>query len=72
MPFHDAKYPRVQRPAPELLNALMLIADDLSSMDSDSNGWREWDATAVDSVIAGAIRRADLAIAKAVGRADDQ
>lgn len=56
--------------APDLLHALRLIAEDLNAMDSDTNGWREWDATSVDQVIAGALRRADIAIAKAEGRTD--
>lgn len=56
--------------APELLRAMRLIADDLGALDLDSNGWRTWDATAVDSLIAGALRLATLAIAKAEGRSE--
>jgi len=58
--------------APELLRTLRSIADDLNAMDLDSNGWRTWDATQVDAVVAGALRRADEAIAKAEGRTDEQ
>lgn len=63
---------RLMAAAPELLRTLRSIADDLGAMALDANGWREWDATQVDAVVAGALRRADIAIAKAEGRTDAQ
>ena len=52
--------------AQDLLRDLRAARDDLAAMASDSNGWREWDATAVDQLLShrlvrlnGALRRAE-------------
>jgi hypothetical protein len=54
--------------APELLAQLRAVRDDIGALALDTNGWREWDATAVDELLGSRLVRLDDLIAKAEGR----
>jgi hypothetical protein len=54
--------------APEMLKQLRAVRDDIGALALDTNGWREWDATAVDELLGSRLVRLDDLIAKAEGR----
>jgi hypothetical protein len=65
---------RLMSAAPELLAALKAIEDDLLMLDGGDfghsvKGWRDMDATSVDSLVSSSFRLASDAIAKAEGSA---
>jgi len=70
MPYSDAKYPVKLRPAdPELLTALCEARDAFAALDWEGDeNWRHWDATRVDSLIAGTLHVVNKVLAKAEGR----
>lgn len=53
--------------APEMLKQLRAVRDDIGALACDTNGWREWDATAVDELLGSRLVRLDELIAKAEG-----
>jgi hypothetical protein len=53
--------------APEMLKQLRAVRDDIGALACDTNGWREWDATAVDELLGSRLVRLDDLIAKAEG-----
>ena len=69
MPYADAKYPAKLRPAyQDMLYALCAARDAFAALDWEGDeNWRWWDATTVDSLIAGTLHVVDEAIAKAQG-----
>ncbi len=80
MPFPDSEYPSIMRgkdkresqrllaAAPEMLKQLRAVRDDIGALACDTNGWRAWDATAVDQLLGSRLVRLDDLIAKAEGR----
>lgn len=54
--------------APEMIRALRAVRKEIEALASDTDGWREWDATAVDQLLGSRLVRLDDLIAKAEGR----
>ena len=69
MPYADAKYPAKLRPVdPAMLAALCEARDAFAALDWEGDeNWRWWDATTVDSLIAGTLHVVNKAISKAQG-----
>ena len=64
---------RLMAAAPELLAALCEARDAFAALDWEGDeNWRWWDATRVDSLIAGTLHDVNQAIAKAEGRRDGE
>jgi hypothetical protein len=71
VPFHQKERKanaRLIAAATEMLKQLRAVRDDIGALALDTNGWREWDATAVDELLGSRLVRLDDLIAKAEGR----
>jgi len=54
--------------APEMIRALRAVRDDIAALANDINGWRAWDATAVDQLLGHRLVRLNGALRRAEGR----
>jgi hypothetical protein len=59
---------RLLENAPEMLKQLRAVRDDIGALACDTNGWRAWDATAVDELLGSRLVRLDDLISTAEGR----
>jgi len=65
---HREATARLIAAAPDLLRDLRAARDDIAAMALDSNGWRAWDATAVDQLLGHRLVQLNGALRRAEGR----